>query len=162
MDVTPARRRCALAALPLMALLSSPTTLAEPYLFQPPGCEFTAEFPQAPELQSTWRGESLLNTAQVSQPGIGSMRASCMEFHVLDEQALLDGLREQLSLAARIAGVRNPRTRIRETERGTLASVWGYRGRAAHRTFYRSDTWIGARSFMEIATTTPAGAPIAD
>lgn len=163
MEVLSARRMRALAVLPLLAaLFSSPPTLAEPFLFQPAGCEFTAEFPLHPELQSIWRGESLLNTARVSRPGVGSMRASCMEFHIIDEQAFLDGLREQLSLAARMAGIHNPRTRIRETERGTVASFWGFRGRARHRTFYRSDTWIGDSSFMEIATTKPAAPTFTD
>ncbi len=131
------------SSFPLPALASDQLT------FQPDGCEFRTSISRDAEIKQRWRGESPLTTAVQKSKG-AVIRASCGSYFVQDWHAFRQQLPGQLERAARIAGIDRPQTAIRRTAMGTVASYWGFRGTGAARTFFRSDSYVGNRSFMEI------------
>lgn len=131
------------SSFPLLAHASEKRT------FQPQGCEFKASIARDAQVKKTWRGEIPMTTAvQKSQGGV--MRASCGSYFVQDWRAFRKHLPSQLERAARLAGIEQPQTAIRSTSMGMVASYWGFRGTGSSRTFFRSDSYVGDRSYMEI------------
>ncbi len=127
---------------------------AEPYRFKPEGCEFSAMLFKEPELKYSWRGEHLITVAEV-QPRPGTvMRASCGAYFIEDQKAFRDNLHKQMTRAARLAGVKQHNISIKHTDMGTVASFWGYRGKGRLQTWYRSDTYVGRNSFLELVVHT--------
>lgn len=143
----------------LMALVSfslAPKTAlaADRKMFQPQGCEFKAAIARDAHVKAGWQGERLITTA-VQQGDASVIRTSCATYQVRDWGAFRAHLPGQLQRAARLAGIEEPHTRIRRTPMGTVASYWGYRGRGKARTFFRSDSYVGDRSFMEVVVLAP-------
>lgn len=146
-----------LVGLIAFCLLPAPVAAAELVTFQPRGCEFRASIAPDAEVKSGWRGETIMTTAiQKSRRSV--VRTSCGAYLVRDWRAFRKQLPNQLQRAARLAGVERPQTSIRRTPLGTVASYWGFRGTGSARTFVRSDSYVGDRSFLEIVLLTPAQA----
>lgn len=136
------------SSLPLIAEASGLKT------FQPRGCEFQASIAQDAQVKTGWRGENLLTTA-VQKGERSVVRASCGAYFVRDWRAFRKHLPEQLERAARLAGIENPKTSIRRTRYGLVASYWGFRGDGPARTYFRSDSYVGDQSYLEIVMLAP-------
>ncbi len=127
---------------------------AEIHRFQPEGCEFSAVLFKKPEYRYSWRGESLITVAEVQQSRGTTMRASCGSFYIVDHAAFQANLDAQMRRAARMAGLKQFKVSIQKNGLGTVASFWGMRGEGELQTFYRSDTYVGKRSFLELVVHT--------
>ncbi len=138
----------AFSTFPLVAEASEQRT------FQPQGCEFKASISRDAEVKSGWRGEHLMTTA-VQKGRDGVVRASCGSYYIRDWCAFRAQLPGQLERAARLAGIDKPQTEIRRTAMGTVASYWGFRGTGSSRTYFRSDSYVGDRSYMEVVVLAP-------
>ncbi len=138
-----------LAVLVGLVGFSSIAKASDVRTFQPQGCEFKASIARDAEVKQSWRGENPMTTAVQKSKG-GVVRTSCGSYFVQDWRAFHQQLPSQLERAARLAGIEHPQTAIRRTSTGMVASYWGFRGTGATRTFFRSDSYVGNRSFMEI------------
>ncbi len=144
------RRMRIVSCLFVLVSLCLPVSAAKTHRFQPDNCEFSAMFAEKPEVRVRWSGERKITVATSRADGGAVLRASCASWIIKDQAAFRDQLRPQLQRAARHAGLRDFDLHIRRTQLGTVASFWGYRGKGRLRTWYRSDTYVGDRSFLEI------------
>ncbi len=144
------RAQGAISLLFGLALLCMPVNAAKTHRFHPEGCEFSAILFNEPSYQVRWSGERRITVATSRTRNGAVMRASCGSWYIKDRAAFRAELKPQMERAARVAGLNDFKVAIHRNGLGTVASFWGYRGTGNLRTWYRSDTYIGQRSFLEL------------
>lgn len=144
------RAHHALPCLLAVTALCMPVNAAKTHRFNPEGCEFSAILFNEPQYRVRWMGERRVTVATSRTRNGGVMRASCGSWYIQDQAAFREELRPQLQRAARLAGLKDFKVLVRRNGLGTVGSFWGHRGVGKHRTWYRSDTYVGKRSFLEL------------